>query len=82
MVHHIYTALNWAESEAIMANKITAQAVGGQPKVLDNVETVGDLKEQMNLSSYQATVNGEAADDDYELSDYEFVSLAPKVKGA
>lgn len=65
-----------------MAQKVTVQAVGGQPKVFDNIETVGELKEQMNLGSYQASVNGEPADDDYELSDYEFVSLAPKVKGA
>lgn len=65
-----------------MAQKVTAQAVGGQPKVFDNIETVGELKEQMNLGSYQASVNGEPADDDYALSDYEFVSLAPKVKGA
>lgn len=65
-----------------MAQKITAQAVGGQPKTFDNVERVGDVKREMELESYQATVNGEPADDDYELSDYEFVSLAPKVKGA
>ncbi len=65
-----------------MAQKITAQAVGGQPKVFDDVETVADVKEQMGLSSYQASVNGEPADDDYELSDYEFVTLSPKVKGA
>lgn len=65
-----------------MAKNITAQATGGQPKVFNDVETVADVKEQMNLTSYQASVNGEPADDDYELSDYEFVTLAPKVKGA
>lgn len=66
-----------------MAQKVTAQAIGGQPKVFDNeYETVGEIKTAMNLGSYQATVNGEPADDDQELNDYDFVSLAPKVKGA
>lgn len=65
-----------------MATKITAQAVGGQPKTFDNIQTVGELKEEMGLPTYQASVNGEPADDDQELNDYEFVSLAPKVKGA
>lgn len=61
--------------------KVTAQAVGGALKQCE-AKTVGEVKEQLELTSYQATVNGEPADDDYELSDYEFVSLAPKVKGA
>jgi len=67
-----------------MARNITAQAVGGQPKTFTNEEmnTVGDVKAALELESYQATVNGEPADDDQELNDYEFVSLAPKVKGA
>lgn len=65
-----------------MAQKVTAQAVGGAPRVFDDIETVGELKERMNLGTYQATVNGEPADDSEELQDYAFVSLAPKVKGA
>lgn len=60
---------------------VTGQAVGGALKQIE-ASTVSDVKEQLNLESYQATVNGEPCDDDYELSDYEFVSLAPKVKGA
>ena len=62
--------------------KVTAQAVGGTAKVLENMGTVADVKRELDLVSYQATVNGEPADDDYELDDYEFVTLSPKVKGA
>ena len=61
--------------------KVTVQAVGGALKE-GNADTVAELKRQLGLATYQASVNGEPADDDYELSDYEFVSLAPKVKGA
>ena len=69
------------ESEPTMA-KVQAQVVGGSilPK---EASTIADLKEQMNLEgNYQATVNGEPQDSDYELSDYEFVSFAKQVKGA
>ena len=62
--------------------KVQAQVVGGSilPK---EATTIAELKEQMNLEgNYQATVNGEPQDSDYELSDYEFVSFAKQVKGA
>lgn len=61
--------------------KVQAQVVGGDIKHLE-AETVGDIKRQLSQPSYQATVNGEPEDDDYALVDYEFVSLAPAVKGA
>jgi hypothetical protein len=61
--------------------KVQVQAVGGSIQSKE-ADTVGELKAAMELTSYQATVNGEPEGDDYELSDYEFVSLAPKVKGA
>lgn len=65
-----------------MAKKITAQVLGGQPKTFDGVDTIEDLKKKLTLGDgYAASVNGEPADDDYELNDYEFVSLAPAVKG-
>lgn len=63
--------------------KVTAQVVGGALKQFDGVETISELREEMNLgSNYQATVNGEPAEDTHELKDYEFVSFAQKVKGA
>lgn len=67
-----------------MAKKIRAQVLGGAEKTLadDSVKTVGDVKRQMGVSeNYEATVNGEPADNDYQLSDFEYVSLAPAVKG-
>jgi hypothetical protein len=63
------------------AAKVTVQPVGAALSQRE-AHDIRDLKSQLGLSSYQATVNGEPVDDDYELSDYEFVSLAPKVKGA
>lgn len=61
--------------------KVNVQPVGGEIKQVE-AGTVAELKAQLNLGTYQASVNGEPADDDQELNDYEFVSLAPKVKGA
>lgn len=61
--------------------KVQAQVVGGDIKQHD-AETVGELKAKLSLTNYQATVNGEPADDSQELSDFEFVAFAPKVKGA
>jgi hypothetical protein len=61
--------------------KVTAQVLGGDPKLLDDVGTVGQVKSRMNAAGHTATVNGEPADDDHQLSDYEFVTLSPAVKG-
>lgn len=61
--------------------KVTAQVLGGDPQVLEEMRTVGAVKEKLNVSGHTATVNGEPADDGYELADYEFVSLSPAVKG-
>lgn len=61
--------------------KVTAQVVGGQLKQIE-ADTVAEVKSQLNLTNYQATVNGDPQGDDYELADYEFVALSPQVKGA
>ncbi len=61
--------------------KVQAQVVGGQIKQLE-ADTVGEVKEALNAQTYTATVNGEPANSDTQLEDYEFVSLAPAVKGA
>lgn len=42
--------------------------------------TVQELADMMNVGGYTATVNGEPADGDYELNDFEFVSFAKPVK--
>lgn len=62
--------------------KVTGQVIGGSAKVFENASTVGEIKELMNAKTHTATVNGEPADDSDELNDYDFVSLAPAVKGA
>lgn len=61
--------------------KVTVQVAGGQPQQKEAI-TIAGLKEQMSLPNHAATVNGEPADNSYELSDYEFVTLAAAVKGA
>lgn len=64
-----------------MAKNITAQVLGGAPKVIE-AGTVQDAMNALGLTgNYSATVNGDAADMDTELNDYEFVSFAPAVKG-
>ena len=65
-----------------MAVSVSAQAVGGSLKIVENVTTVADVKKQLGLPNYTATVNGEPAEDGEELEANVFVSLAPAVKGA
>ncbi len=63
-----------------MAKKVTVQVVGGSSKTVD-ASTVGELKRLMNVPNHTALVNGEAASNDTQLGDYNFVHLAPAVKG-
>lgn len=62
--------------------KVIAQVVGGTVKPDVEAETVADVKRLMDAGTYTATVNGEPATDSHTLRDYDFVSLAPAVKGA
>jgi len=62
--------------------KVQAQVLGGEIKSLADVGTVGDVKDRLQVTNHTATVNGEPVEDSYELSDYEFVSMSPAVKGA
>lgn len=62
--------------------KVTVIALGGQPKPLENVTTVAEAAELMNLGdNLQVKVNDEPVDYDYELSDFEWVVFGEKVKG-
>ena len=64
------------------AKKVTAQVLGGEAQILDCVDTVQEAFEELGLEgNYTATVNGDPADMDQELSDYEYVSFSPAVKG-
>lgn len=65
-----------------MAKNVTAQVLGGQTKVLQDVDTVQDVLNALELDgAYAASVNGEPATNESELNDYEFVSFSPAVKG-
>ena len=62
--------------------KVTAQVLGGAPKILEDVYTVQEALEALELEgNYVANVNGDTVDMDYELSDGEFLNFATAVKG-
>jgi hypothetical protein len=63
-----------------MAKKVTVQVVGGSSRTVD-ADTVGELKQLMNVPNHTATVNGETQSNSFVLGDYNFVHLAPAVKG-
>ncbi len=64
-----------------MAKNITVETLGGTPKII-NAETVRDAFNALGLSgNYTASVNGDAANMDDTLNDYEHVSFAQAVKG-
>jgi sulfur carrier protein ThiS len=64
-----------------MANNVIAQVLGGAKQVLDNVNSISDLKQKLNLAQYTATLNGSPAADDENLTDGDFVTLSQAVKG-
>lgn len=65
-----------------MANNVAAQVLGGQVQILNDVEDICDVRKALKLDKgYVATVNGEPAETDQELNDYEQVTFAPAVKG-
>lgn len=61
--------------------EVVVKVIGGQPQNL-SANTVEEVKSKLGLTTHVATVNGESVNDSYVLSDNEFVSLAPAVKGA
>lgn len=59
--------------------KVQVQVAGGSIQQKD-VGTVGELAKTVGAIGYQATVNGEPMNENYELQDFEFVSFAKPVK--
>jgi len=60
---------------------VVGSVLGGTPDRLD-ADTVQDVFDALELSgNYTASVNGDPATMDAVLSDEDFVSFAPKVKG-
>ena len=64
-----------------MAKNITVQALGGQSKTYENVDSIQDLIEDYDLDNPSIKVNGKTADANDTLEDYAFVSFGEKVKG-
>jgi len=64
--------------------KVDYKVLGGRVTEVDlpTRATVGTLKSKANLSKHTASVNGEPADDNYELRDGDYVTLSEAVKGA
>ena len=61
--------------------KVQVQVTGGA-LTQQEAATVGELKQKLSVPNHQAVVNGDAAGDDFQLEDFQFVALAPSVKGA
>lgn len=54
----------------------------GNPEVKEySVETIGELKKELEFDNYSASVNGEAQNDSYRPSDAQLITLSPSVKG-
>ena len=66
---------------ACLVSSVAVKVSGGENTVVDGVDTVGDVKRELQLSGYTAAVNGDTASDDTELEDQDWVTLAPAVKG-
>lgn len=65
-----------------MAKNISVSVFGGAQKTALELNTVKDAYNALGLSgNYTATVNGDPADLNQELNDYEFVSFTQALKG-
>ena len=54
----------------------------GNPKVEEySVDSIGELKKELGLEGYSATVNGSAQDDSYSPQDAQLITFAKAVKG-
>ena len=59
-----------------------AVAVPGRESTFVESTTVGDLKTKVGVAqTYSAAVNGDPVENDFELSEHQFVTLAAPVKG-
>lgn len=63
-----------------MAKNLQVQVSGGAVQSGKTANTVADLASQVGARGYVATVNGETADADQKLNDYEYVAFAKPVK--
>lgn len=68
-------------TKEISMAKVIVQVTGGS-KQEKTASTVQELKNLLGAGTYTANVNGEPADNSQTLQDFDFVVLAPAVKGA
>lgn len=65
-----------------MATDIAVKVTGGIKTFLcEQFQTVAEVKAKLNLEKHTAQVNGEDADDNFELEDNDYVILSQPVKG-
>lgn len=62
--------------------RVDVQVSGGDTIRGREARTVGDLKRQLSVQSYNAQVNGDPQRDDYVLPEMAFVTLTENMKGA
>ena len=54
----------------------------GNPEVKEySVDSIGELKSELGLEGYSATVNGSAQDDSYAPQDAQLITFSKAVKG-
>ena len=58
---------------------VKIQVAGGNQQDKE-ATTVGEARTQVGADGYQASVNGEPADDNYQLRRHDFVSFSKPVK--
>lgn len=64
-----------------MAKNVIAQIVGGEKKVLDDVNTVADARGKMGAAGYTATLNDRPATDTESLRDMDKLVFSVAAKG-
>lgn len=65
-----------------MSKNVIAQISGGNKQVIDDVDTVRDVKRKLGAETgYTAAINGDPAEDTEEVNEGDFVTLAKAVKG-
>lgn len=65
-------------------SKVTVQVIGAEPKVVENTSTVAEALRKAGVDSKKYTImmNGDAAEPADEVTDFAYISLTEKVKGA
>ena len=65
-----------------MAKKVTGEVVGGKSGVFDDVDTVGQVADKLGIGGgYTAAINGDTAEYEDEVEDYNNVTFAEASKG-